>query len=505
MEQSIMLEKRVKELETKLAEAEQDRDFFVSVLDSLKTTVAALDPEGLVVWANQCLHDLSGDSNEIIRGRHWKEFVYIPEGDITVTQNLMDKIVNDGESFQLEYWVPFPDGQIVKALSTFSAVKSDDKVKYVVINGMDVTKRQLAEDALLEAKESLEKANKLKDQFVTLVSHDLRSPLGNIMGMLEILKSKIDGAVKDSDIFYLTRAVSNCHSLVRMIDRLLDVSRLRTGQMRVVKRFILTRYLLEDCTSHVALAAQDKGITINTDIPAGHRIFADNHLFGEVIQNVVGNAVKFLKEGDSVTISALQDKQGSLVISDTGPGIREGLAPELFTTNKKTSTTGTKGEKGMGLGLPLCHDIMKAHGGDITVESKQGEGATFYLRLPEAKATVLVVDDQEVSRMEVADQLRAMEVDVIEAANGREALDRLAESTPHLVITDIVMPHMDGFALLEFIRKSPAMENVPVIVFTSSDEIDAREKAFRMGANDFVLKPVVANDFIPRVRRFVKA
>ena len=356
-----------------------------------------------------------------------------------------------------------------------------------------------------QSREQAEAANKLKDQFVTLVSHDLRAPLGNIMGLMELFREKTRGAALDGrHLNLLDRAANNCNGLIGMIDRLLDISRLRSGKMRVAKQFILTRYMLEDRIERLTHSAQEKMISITMDIPQGHRIFADENLFGEVVQNIVSNAIKFLDEGGQVTIRAEEGPSGAIVITDNGPGIGGAILPDIFNAHKKTSTRGTKGEKGMGLGLPLSQDIMKAHGGKIQVESQPGAGATFRLTLPEAKVTALVVDDNEATRVEVADQLRAMQVDVVEAANGAEALDRIAEQTPHVVIADILMPQMDGWALLNFIRKSPSMDGVPVIMFTSSDEIAAREKAFRLGASDFVMKPIVTNDFIPRVRRFVR-
>ena len=158
----------------------------------------------------------------------------------------------------------------------------------------------------------------------------------------------------------------------------------------------------------------------------------------------------------------------------------------------------------MGLGLPLCHDIMKAHGGALMVDSEPGRGCVFHISLPEAQATVLIVDDQEAARMEIVEQMQDMAANIIEAANGKEALDRLAEIVPHLVITDIAMPVMDGLELLQFIRKNPAMESVPVVVMTSNAGVDTREEAFRLGASDFVTKPIVAAEFIPRVKRFVE-
>jgi len=380
-----------------------------------------------------------------------------------------------------------------KEMAQASAIESEKLARETISQAKDELEVKVQErthelsrekERAEQAKEQAEQANKLKDQFVTLVSHDLRAPLGNVMGMMEILQGKVRGVIKQADMFFLTRAMDNCHSLMKMIDRLLDISRLRSGKMRVAKRFILTKYLMEDCLTRLCYSASEKGIKIKIDLPAGHRILADEHLFGEVVQNIVGNAVKFLSDGNTVTIHIPEDEKGVIIISDDGPGIHAAMLPHLFSAEKKTNTKGTKGEKGMGLGLPLCHDIMKAHGGQITVESKEGDGATFRLTLPEAKATVLVVDDQEASRMEVVEQLQPMEVDVIEAASGVEALDRMAEAIPHLVITDILMPDMDGWELLEFIRKSAVMDGLPVIVFTSSDEIEARERAFRMGAND---------------------
>jgi len=511
METQTNHQNRIRELEQELAaekaraaKAEQERDFFRGILDSMKTTISASRPDGTIMWANKLLLDLSHATLEQVVGTSAYDRREIPESDARVTKALLEQVAGGQSLGTKETFMFLPDGKKFWMLALFTPLMIDGKVEYVVVNAMDITLRKEAEEKLLEAKEALEKANKLKDQFVTLVSHDLRSPLGNIAGMLETLKGKIGGAMQEKDLFYLNRAMENCYALVKMIDRLLDISRLRSGNIRARKRFHSTRRLLEGCLGHLSSLAADKNISILTDVAPGHRVFADEHLLGEAAQNVVGNAVKFLSEGDCITIRAPQDAPGQIIISDNGPGIDPAILPMLFDANRKTSTAGTRGEKGMGLGLPLCHDIMQAQGGTITVENLHGGGCRFILALPETKALALVVDDQEPARMEVGELIQRMGADVMEASNGQEAIDILTEAQPHLVLTDISMPLMDGFALLEWINANPALEHIPVIVFTSSGDIGAREKAFRLGAADFVIKPVVAEDFIPRVQRFIR-
>ena len=368
----------------------------------------------------------------------------------------------------------------------------------------DITPRKKMEADLLSAKQQAENANKLKDQFVALVSHDLRSPLANVVGMLEVLKGKAANSLKPEEMFYLNRAVDNCGRLMSMIDRLLDVSRLKSGKVKLKKRFIDVAQAIEDWLEISRRIADEKGIKIIVEIPLGFRIFADEMLFCQVIQNVVGNSVKFCKVGDIITIQPEKNRPDVLVIRDTGPGVEEKFIPNLFNASVRTTTPGSKGEKGIGLGLSLCHDIIKSHGGQISVESNPGHGATFYIELPQVKALVLLVEDQDVIRQEMAEYINNMGADVIEAANGQEAIALLADTQPHLVITDVMMPHVDGWDLLRFIRKDYSMETLPVIVITSSGQREAREVAFQLGANDFVLKPVIPDEFLPRVKRFLR-
>lgn len=365
--------------------------------------------------------------------------------------------------------------------------------------------------ALRMEKERAEDATKIKNKFITLVSHDLRGPLGSVMGLLGMLEQKetyhLDES-KQADL--VTKAGKSLGGLVEMIDQLLDLSRLQTGRISVMKRPVPVRDMVISSFGHYAPLAEKKGVRLLNEIPPGMKLFADGALISEVLNNLVSNAVKFCRKGDAITIAAPDSH--TITVKDGGTGISASILPDLFKPEVKTTTIGTEGEKGTGLGLPYCHEIMVAHGGDLTVESVEGRGAIFSMCFPPVRPVVLIADDQEVQRAIMKKHiLEIKDVEVVEASNGLEALEILKTSEVLLLITDLGMPKMDGFELLKEIRGNPLLQTLPVIVNSaissstgiSGELIDIRRKVFELGANDFIAKPIVPEDFIPRVTRYL--
>ncbi|MBI5638735.1 MAG: hybrid sensor histidine kinase/response regulator [Nitrospinae bacterium] len=343
------------------------------------------------------------------------------------------------------------------------------------------------------------------------MSHDMRGPLGSVMALLGMLAEK---ARYNLDEAKQAELVSKSHKslggLVDMIDQLLDLSRLQTGRLSVIKRPIAVRDLAISSFGHYATLADKKGIRFVNEVPPGMKVFADGALISEVLNNLVSNAVKFCREGDSVTVGAADPH--TIMVKDGGIGIPASILPDLFKPEVKTTTIGTGGEKGTGLGLPYCKEIMVAHGGAVTVESVEGWGAVFSIRFAPVRPVVLVVDDQEVQRAIMRKHILEMkDVEIIEAANGLEALEILKTTEVVLVITDLGMPVMDGFTLLTEIRGNPLLQTLPVIVNSavssstgvSGELIDVRRKVFELGADDFIAKPIVPEDFIPRIIRYL--
>ncbi|MGK7346700.1 MAG: response regulator [Candidatus Nitrospinota bacterium M3_3B_026] len=365
------------------------------------------------------------------------------------------------------------------------------------------TERKRAQDALREAKEKAEKATELKDKFVSLVTHDLRSPMATVIGFLDAVTADGTDPLSEKHKKELAAARRNLEGLLNLIDRLLNITRLRTGRIRLDKKFIDGRGIAYFVVRNLSHAAEKKGITLENNVPKGLRLCADPDLFGEVILNLAANAIKFCRNGDRITLFTPPDNDFAIAVKDTGVGIAQEMMPDIFKHEVKTSGRGTAGEKGTGLGLPFCHDIMEAHGGSLKVESKEGEGCLFIAELPPARPVVLVVDDDETIRHTLKGLLEKMDMEVLEAENGKKAAAILNEKKPHIILLDIIMPVMDGFELLRRLKENPEMRSIPVVVVTIDNEEETSEKAFRMGVNDVLYKPLSINTFIPKVRRLL--
>jgi signal transduction histidine kinase len=381
-------------------------------------------------------------------------------------------------------------------------VGMDGKISFVIGNITDITERKRAENELLEAKEQAEAATKLKDKFVALVAHDLRSPFTSMMGLLRLFAERKSLLTNEEDNKILDRVFKSGDRMMTMIDNLLKISMLQTGQITPQPRFFKGCAAVAVTIGSVSHNAVQKGIEIINEVPQDTRLYADPTLFDVVLLNLLSNAIKFCSRGDKITFFIPPGLKSAIAVRDTGKGIDEKKIPNLFNHEVTTTTPGTAGELGTGLGLPYSYDIMKAHGGELTVESAPGKGSVFCATLPHVKPVALVVDDDPDMLLLVRIHLGKIGMDVIEALDGKKALEAIKERLPHIIITDIMMPVMDGFALLDRLKQDSQTSAIPVIVMTSADG-EARENAFGHGADDFVSKPIEVEDLIPRVRRFV--
>ncbi|MBI5178446.1 MAG: response regulator [Nitrospinae bacterium] len=359
------------------------------------------------------------------------------------------------------------------------------------------------ESALLNSKRKAEEATLLKDKFVSLVSHDLRAPLAAIVSLLRLFESETNGRLSAEHSVLLKRSRESAEQLAKIVERLLDLSRLSTGNIVPKLRFHDMSLIAGGVVDTLAGAAQMKGIAIENSIPAGARAYADGGLLQQVFMNLVSNAIKFGKNGGKVQLYVPDGKKSSFAVTDDGVGINPRIIGDLFKAEVKTSTTGTAGERGTGLGLPFCSEIMSSHRGEIRVESEPGKGSSFFVTLPDVRPMILLVDDHEMVRDIFRDYLETLDVDFAEAENGLKALAMIEKVSPHVVITDINMPLMDGFELIRSVRSNAALNALPLIVITSDAKMEVKDKVFALGANDFVDKAADPNDLIPRVRRFL--
>ncbi|MEO5377672.1 MAG: response regulator [Magnetococcus sp. DMHC-6] len=498
----IELEKRVQERTSELDQTRQQLNFITSAAHD---AILMIDPEGRIMFWNPAAERLFGFTSKETIGKDigallippatrkafatgFKQFSRTGKGKWINRVNELTTLRKQGSPFFVEM-----------SLSAFQI----DKNWYAVGIARDITQRKRADNALLKAKKEAEDATHLKDRFVSLVAHDLRGPFTAILGFLELLANDRKNPLTKKQRNLVNWATESSRKMLEMVDELLNISRLQTGKIQPQLRFINARHLADQTLNRYRPLAENKEVAISNDLPEHMRLYADPSLLGEVLSNLVSNSVKFCRPGDRLTLFQPPGKPTSIAVQDTGVGIREKRLSRLFKLEEKTTTIGTAGERGTGFGLPFSLELIKAQGGNLTAVSQEDKGSTFTIRLPKVTPRVLIVDDDADLRLLLSTYLVNEQVTLLEASSGLEAKKILTSQMPHLVICDVMLSDFSGFDLLTAIRSDPKLRGLPFLFITADESILTKEKAFQIGANDFVTKPILLHDFLPRVRRFL--
>ncbi|MBF0613887.1 MAG: response regulator [Magnetococcales bacterium] len=496
------LEKKVETDAEVLTEARERLD---AIASAALDPILILDAEGKVTFWNPAATRVFGHTTEEILGRSVIEL--LPPSDFAT--RLKTSFKNFGRTGKgtmigrvTEFTVKRKNGKSFPVEASSAAIQIRNAWHVVVIL-RDVTKHRQDKAALLKARDAAERATRLKDQFVSLVAHDLRGPFTSILGFLELIDNDPKNPLTKKQKGYLNWISESSAKMLTLINEILDISRLKTGKIVPEPRFFNARFAGDKALEQIRPMAEQKGIEVINNLPDSFRLYADPGLFGEVLHNLLTNAVKFCNTGDRITLLRPANKPSTLAVLDTGVGIRQKRIPRLFKLEEKTSTVGTAGEHGTGYGLPFSRDLLRAHHGDLTVESKEGIGSIFYAQVPEVTPQALIIDDDTEFRQLLLAFLHHDGVHTQESSNGIGALEILKSHACHLIICDVQMPGMDGFTFLGKVRQDPKNRHIPIILVTGDDTIETRETAFRLGANDFINKPFTPTEFIPRVRRFL--
>ena len=365
----------------------------------------------------------------------------------------------------------------------------------------DETRSQESLDSLKEERDRAQRITETKDKVVSLIAHDLKNPLGAIRGFSEFMLIDEQDPLSDQQRKSIQHIYDQSDDMLTLISDVLDISRLQTGNIVITNVFADAHYLVEKILQRLQAMATAKQVTLVNKVPTGTRIYGDSTLLGQVFQNLLTNAIKFSHASGDVHVQLEESGDPetiSIGVRDFGIGVSDKLIGNLFKLEEKTSTDGTSGEKGSGFGLPLTHQIMRAHKGDLQVSSREGEGSTFTIILQNETPRVLVVDDDPIFRKIIRQYLLSMQADVTECGNGEEAWNLLMDDfRPHLIISDIQMPVRNGIDLLVDIRMHMKMSQIPVIMVTGDSDERTRERVLKLGATDFVAKPINPGDFVP--------
>jgi len=375
---------------------------------------------------------------------------------------------------------------------------------------------------LRQQKSELERISKEKDDLLAVVSHDLKNPLAVIEASLKILMEDARAAPNTSaeKLDLMRRAQNSSKFALNLITDLLDLARLEGGIKLNYEIFDLKR-VVHEATDSLLLKAQEKSISLNMVVADDLKINADYGRILQVINNIVGNAIKFTPIKGVITIKGiLENSLGNkptvkIVMSDTGIGIPKNMLEKVF--DKYQQVRQKDREMGTGLGLTICKNICQQHLGDITVESEEGKGCIFTVVLPQSlemaqtaegalptapSQSILIVDDDVDQTALLASRLRKFNYNILIAKNGLEAIGLCQKLLPDLVLLDLEMPIMNGLETLKRLRSLHKASALPIIIHSSKITPENIE-LFRPNANDYIQKPAKVNEILAKIQQHI--
>ena len=350
-----------------------------TILNSLEGIVYVSDlTTNEILFANTYLKKTLGFDPT---GRNCRQLIHPSHGegrDFCDNQKLLDADGRPVEALHHEFQNPFNKKWYAAKAQAIEWTEG----RYVRLEtALDITEHKRLQSFLQEARLQAQNAISTKNRFVALVAHDLKSPFLSILGMLRRILKK-EKFAHEVHRRFLENIITNGQRMLKMIDNLLDMDRLETGRIKPEPSFFDLSQMVEEVFENFTHLAERKKLILANRVPAATEIYADKYLYFVVLNNLISNAVKFSFALGRIEVSYDADgERARLIVRDEGQGIPAKYIDDIFKPDVKTTSIGTGGETGSGLGLVFCQQIMKAHGGLIELESVEGTGTTFYVVL----------------------------------------------------------------------------------------------------------------------------
>ncbi len=384
----------------------------------------------------------------------------------------------------------------------------------------DITERKQAETEILKVKNEAEKANLAKSEFLSRMSHELRTPMNSILGFAQLMAMVEQNKSNKKRINHILKSGQH---LLDLINEVLDIARIESGEISFSLESVKVESVIKEAIELVKPLATNQQITI--DLTNTHDkvqfIKADRQRFKQVLLNLLSNSIKYNRQGGSVEIKSEGGSESvRITVTDSGVGISEEDISKIFTPFERIGADKTTIE-GTGLGLAVVKKLMDAMGGNIGVESILNEGTTIWLEFLKAtsqnesaetairqktiesnqnelKGIILYVEDN-LSNVELVEQILSSQhpgVQVISEMQGRQAVKSASEYKPDLILLDLNLPRIHGSEVLKLLQKNPITKSIPVVVISADAMIHQHDKLMKIGARDYLTKPLDVNGFL---------
>lgn len=434
-------------------------------------------------------------------------FDIIAVEDRPLVERQIQDVLSGKKIGPLEHRIKHKDGHICWVKNTI-VCQFDNNGKMIGYDGLisNITERKKVEGELNEAKERAEQALAIKDEFTSTVSHELRTPLAAIKSSIDILDTGVPGELTADQKIFIKRVKSNIDRLARLINDVLDLSKLEAGKMVMNLLPLRAESVVQEVVDTQDPLVKGKGLTIKTEFGENlPTLVADKDRLIQVLNNLINNALKFTKEGGIVVAVHSEDKQSmTFSVRDTGVGIKDEDLTKLF---QKFQQVGGASQQvaGTGLGLAISKLIVSKHKGRIWVESQYGKGSSFNFIIPIRKEKrILIVDDDEATLEILKNILEKEEIYEIEmASDGFRAGQKYYDFSPQLIILDINLPKMNGLEVCAKIKNDAKTKHTKIIILSSFNSDQKRKEAWDAGADEILNKPINLEELIAKIRKLI--
>ena len=487
-------------------------------LEASRQGVFDVDCKTNKIYSSPRLKEILGytENDDVSDDASWQTRIH-PDDRARVAASLDDYLSRRSSNFNVEYRLKLDDGEKWVAARGKAAFDVEGRPIRMVGSVDDITDRKIAELELYTAKESAERANSAKSEFLANMSHEIRTPLNGVIGMTELA---LDTSLDPEQREYLQTIELSAGTLLKVINDILDFSKIEAGRIELDAIEFNLRDCVEETLKTLALRADEKGIELLCDIaPEVPRwIASDAVRLGQIILNLVGNAIKFTAQGEVALQVRAEKEDGEyrtlrFTVSDTGIGIQPDKQKLIFEPFTQADNSTTRDYGGTGLGLTITARLVSMMGGAIWLESDPGKGSKFHFtiqvravpRTPAVetlvdadglcKLRVLVVDDNSTNRRILQEMLRRWEVDTTVVESAARALKELSAAREQnrgfqVVLTDMQMPEMDGFHLVEEIRRNPGLAKTSIMMLSSAHHGGFAEQCRALGITSYLFKPI---------------